>query len=158
MSQTIIERATPDDLDVLEPLFEAYRAFYRLEPRTADARTFLTRRLASGDSTILIARLRGTNETVGFVQLYRSLSSLALATVWILNDLYVKPDVRGHGVGRQLMLAAHQLALDTAAVRVELETAPDNLPARMLYESLGYRSSGEMLHYSLVVNENAPVA
>jgi GNAT superfamily N-acetyltransferase len=148
-SDIAICRAGLCDVDDLLPMFEAYRASYRREPRASDSREFLTRRLVLGDSIILIA---WTGEefacAVGFIQLYWSLSSLDVSPVWILNDLFVKPEYRRRGAARQLMLEGHRLANESAVVRLSLETAPDNLTARALYESLGYREERAMLHYS----------
>jgi ribosomal protein S18 acetylase RimI-like enzyme len=154
-----IQRAALSDLDALLPLFEAYRRFYELEPRPADAREFLARRLTLGDAIILVARGPGTaDDAVGFVQLFRSLSSLGLASIWILNDLFVRPDHRRRGVGRALMDACERLARETSSARVVLETSNDNFVAHMLYESLGYKVDDRMRHYTLEVKSSTRVA
>ncbi|MFV1979747.1 MAG: hypothetical protein ACC655_01210, partial [Rhodothermia bacterium] len=81
---TIVE-VGPDDLDVLVPLFDAYRVFYEQPSDPERARTFLTARMRMGESTIFLAGLDG--EPAGFVQLYPSFSSVSTARIWILNDL-----------------------------------------------------------------------
>ena len=153
-SDIAICRAGFCDVDELLPMFEAYRASYRLPPRACDSREFLTRRLVLNDSIILIA---WTGDefgcAVGFVQIYQSLSSLEMSPVWIVNDLFVKPEYRHRGAARQLMLEAHRIAEGNAVSRLLLETAPDNRTARALYESLGYEQESAMLHYSKTVSE-----
>src|SRR5687767_7116500 len=105
MTDFAIARASVTDLDELTGMFEAYREFYGCTPRHAESRQFLERRLTREDSIILIAR-RDARVAAGFVQLYPCFSSLSISSVWILNDLFVKPEYRTAGIGRALLEAA----------------------------------------------------
>jgi ribosomal protein S18 acetylase RimI-like enzyme len=153
MANMTVEHASAPDLDMLVTLFEGYRAFYGCKPDANAARDFLSQRIANADSTILLAK--DGPRAVGFVQLYPVFSSLQLKRAWILNDLFVDPDYRGHGVARALMAAARQLAHETRSASLSLETAHDNAPARALYESLGYRVDQGFLHYELSLTDAA---
>ena len=84
----------------------------------------------------------------GFTQLYPSFSSVSLRRLWILNDLFVAPSARGHGVGAALLARARVWAEETWAKGLVLETAVDN-PAQRLYESMGWRRDEAALHYAL---------
>lgn len=55
-----------------------------------------------------------------------------------LEELYVVPDFRGHGLGRSLMDAAIDTARRCGANRIELGTSEDDHAARALYEKLGF--------------------
>ena len=85
----------------------------------------------------------------GFTQLYPSLSSVSMARIFVLNDLFVDPAQRRGGVGRALLETAHAFARGQGAVRVTLETAVDNTSAQALYESLGYVRDGAFHRYHL---------
>lgn len=148
-----IRRAQVEDVPLVAPLFDAYRRFYRQVPDRALAERFLSDRLASGGSVILLAVYDGADGPVGcgFTQLYPVFSSLACRSAWILADLFVDPDHRRHGLGRRLMEAAHDFARGTGAASVELETAHTNHAAQALYESLGYRRDLEFRHYVLTL-------
>jgi ribosomal protein S18 acetylase RimI-like enzyme len=139
-----VARATPDDLDALAPLFDAYRQFYRQPPDPDGSREFLAERLARGESVVFLARQAGS--VVGFVQLYPTYSSTTVRRLWVLNDLYVMPEARRRGVGARLLERAKELARDSGAAGVVLETAVDN-PAQKLYEALGWNRDREFLHY-----------
>jgi GNAT superfamily N-acetyltransferase len=128
------------DVDLIAALFDSYRQFYD-EPADAElAATFIRDRLQAKESVIFLAETaeEGTREALGFVQLYPSFSSVAACRIWVLNDLFVAPKARGHGVGRALMEAARQHAVQTGAKRLTLETTAENRTAWSLYEDLGY--------------------
>jgi ribosomal protein S18 acetylase RimI-like enzyme len=57
-----------------------------------------------------------------------------------LDELYVEPAFRGHGLGRALMGAVLDVARMHGAAYAALETGEDDTAARGLYESLGFRN------------------
>ncbi|HET7359249.1 MAG TPA: GNAT family N-acetyltransferase [Rhodanobacteraceae bacterium] len=140
-----IATASLDDLEALVPLFDGYRMFYGQPGDAGRARAFLRERLALRESVILLAR-EGDAQNVGFVQLYPGFSSVAARRLWILNDLFVRPESRGRGVARALLERADRHAADTGAVRLTLSTGTDNHAAQALYEALGWQRDDD-LHY-----------
>jgi ribosomal protein S18 acetylase RimI-like enzyme len=55
-----------------------------------------------------------------------------------LEELYVAPAMRGHGLGRALMEGAMEEARERGATRMDLGTSEDDTAALALYESLGF--------------------
>lgn len=100
-------------------------------------RAFLAQRIRAGESLVLLADVPGAG-TVGFAQVYRTFSSLALRPVWILSDLYVDPSGRRTGAGRALLRDVLRRAREAGAAGVQLETAYDNRVAQSLYEAEGF--------------------
>jgi ribosomal protein S18 acetylase RimI-like enzyme len=131
-----ILRATTDHVDLLAPLFDAYRRFYGCAADLPAAQAFLAERIGRGESIIFLALLDG--RPVGFTQLYPTFTSIGIRRAWILNDLYVSPEARKQGVGRELMEAARKMAIESGAAWIELATAKDNDTAQSLYRSCGY--------------------
>lgn len=143
-----VDRATLDDLDALVPLFDGYRRFYAQASDPGRARDFLDARLRQGESVVLLARLdNGT--AAGFTQLYPMFSSVRTARIWVLNDLFVAPTARRRGVARALLDAAAAFARDDGAIRLELETTPDNGSAQTLYRAAGWRAYDDTLRFYL---------
>ena len=144
-----VREAGPDDVDRLAPLFDGYRRFYRQPSDPEGARRFLAERLEAGESRVFVAETpdRGA---VGFVQLFPSFSSVSMKRLWILNDLFVAPGARRGGVARALMERARQLAIETGAKGLILETESHNAAAKTLYEDLGWVRDGTH-HYALQV-------
>ena len=129
-------------------LFEQYRQFYGMPADIEGARAFLHDRLTLEDSIFLMAtNERGT--PVGFTQLYPLFSSTRMVKLWLLNDLFVASHARRAGVGRRLMDAAKEQASQHGVRVLALATEKHNLPAKQLYESLGYQLDTEFDHYEL---------
>ncbi|MCH6265511.1 MULTISPECIES: GNAT family N-acetyltransferase [Neobacillus] len=138
-------KATIKELDAVTELFDLYRQFYEQSPDTLGAREFIKSRILNGESVIFIAYDGG--EAVGFTQLYPTFSSVSMKRSWILNDLYVKKEYRGKGVGEKLINKAIEMAQDTGAKGVLLETASDNIPAQGLYEKIGFKRESHYFYY-----------
>lgn len=132
----VIRPATLADLEPLTDLFEAYRAFYQKTPDREGARAFLWERLDKGESVVYLA-WEG-DEAVGFTQLYPLFSSTRMKRLWLLNDLFVHPHHRGKGVSKLLLEQAKELARQTGACEVMLETAKTNEVGNQLYPSVGF--------------------
>jgi GNAT superfamily N-acetyltransferase len=143
-----VRQATVGDLDVLAPLFDAYRQFYRKPSDLALARQFLLDRFQHNQSAVFVA-LAADGSAVGFTQLYPSFSSGSAARIFILNDLFVKPDARRTGAGRLLLQAAADYGRAVGAVRLTLSTEVTNETAQALYESAGWKRDMGFYVYNL---------
>lgn len=141
-----VRRVGPDDLDAIAPLFDDYRRFYGQPGDVVRARNWLQDRITRGESVVLLAERDG--RTCGFTQLYPMFSSVRIARLWILNDLFVAAQARRAGVARALLDAAAQFAREDGAAAIMLETARDNAPARALYTAVGWNEDASQW-YSL---------
>ena len=149
-----IRRATLDDLDVLAPLFDAYRGFHDQPSNPAGARAFLAARIGNDESIVLIAvddmpGRHGGDNALGFTQLYPMFSSVGMARMWLLNDLFVSARARRRGVGAALLRAAADIAHDDGALRLELETGVDNAAAQALYRAVGWQPCDGVMRFQL---------
>jgi ribosomal protein S18 acetylase RimI-like enzyme len=147
---TIIE-ATVAHLDLVAPLFNDYRIFYKQPDDLGTARAYLQARLENEESIIYLA-VRETAQGlvgIGFTQLYPLFSSLSLKRIWVLYDLFVAPQARQQGVGEALLTRAKVLAAETDAAEIVLDTAIDNYSAQALYEKVGYKREEAFYTYYL---------
>ncbi|MYT21748.1 GNAT family N-acetyltransferase [Streptomyces sp. SID7760] len=134
----VLRVAGHSDLDVAGGLFRSYLDFYEVKVEDPDApREYLAQRLRGEESLVLLADVPGAG-TVGFAQVYRTFSSLALRPMWILSDLYVDPSGRRSGAGRALLREVLRRAREAGVCGVQLETAYDNHVAQALYEAEGF--------------------
>ena len=148
MTDIRIVRGGRNELDDLAPLFDGYRQFYGQRSDLTAARGFLRDRIERDESVIYLAYANG-GEAAGFTQLYPSFSSVSLKALWILNDLFVRSDVRRGGVGRALLERARRHALETGAKGLVLSTGISNRAAQTLYENCGWLRDEEFFQYHL---------
>ncbi|MEK9661036.1 MAG: GNAT family N-acetyltransferase/peptidase C39 family protein [Alphaproteobacteria bacterium] len=123
----MIRAAVRDDVPALVDLEARCFDYDRISERS------FRRFIAHDHDDLLVAEhdgvLRGYSLT-----LYRRNTALAR-----LYSIAVDPGFRGRKVGRDLVNAAQQRALDRGATRMRLEVHQDNAYAQQLYRSLGYR-------------------
>ena len=143
-----VRQATIFDLDLVAPLFDAYRQFYRKPADLALAKKFLSERFQHNESIIFIAIGEG-GAALGFVQLFPGFSSGAAARILILNDLFVVPEARRAGVGTLLLRAAADFGKAVGAVRLTLSTEVTNTSAQALYEAEGWKLQTDFSVYNL---------
>jgi ribosomal protein S18 acetylase RimI-like enzyme len=148
-----IVKANARHAPLAAPLFDAYRQFYKKKSDLKVAHDFLKRRLKNRESVLFLAFSDGGRHAkpVGLVHLYPTFSSLTLRRQWILSDLFVIPEARREGVGEALMNRARQLAEETDADALLLDTATGNITAQKLYEGLGYRRDQEFYRYAMTI-------
>jgi len=144
-----IRQAVFADLEVVSKLLDDYRRFYGRASDIKAARAFLQSRFEHGQSVVFMA-LDGATP-VGFTQLYPSFSSVSLARVFILNDLFVAESHRRAGVGTRLLDAASRYARAMGAVRLSLNTDVRNTSAQALYEAKGWKRDQEYFAFHLVL-------
>ena len=77
-------------------------------------------------------------EPAGFALLLQLLHLCRAAGLY-LEDLFVKPASRGHGLGKALLLHLARLAHERGCGRMEWSVLDWNAPAIAFYESLGAR-------------------
>lgn len=143
---TII-KADIHNLNDLIPLFDGYRIFYRQASDYSGAKTFLEQRIRNNESVIYIAY--NNENAVGFTQLYPIFSSVSMQPMYLLNDLYVKKNYRGKGVGKALIDATKNLCCDLKYKGLVLQTESHN-PAQKLYEREGFIKDPDFHYYWLL--------
>ncbi len=144
-AQLKLVKVSVEQVDLIVPLFDAYRQFYGQMADLDGARRFLSERLGRGESVVFA--ILENERALGFTQLYPSFSSVSMKPIWILNDLFVVGEARRRGVGLRLLRAARDHASRTGAARLALSTAVTNTKAQTLYERDGWRRDSEFLHY-----------
>ena len=134
-------------LEAVVKIFDAYRVWYRQPTDLKGALSFLKERFQNKDSVMFAAKDSSSGEFVGFVQLYPLFSSTRMRRVWLLNDLFVKKEFRGKGISKQLIAQAKQLAKETDACGLLLETEKSNDIGNQLYPATGFELESATHYY-----------
>lgn len=92
---------------------------------------------------VTIAEWSGT--PVGFALWFFAYSTWRGQPTLYLEDLFVRPDVRGRGIGKEMMRYLARTALDTGCGRFVWQVLDWNTPSIEFYESLGAKVVREWL-------------
>jgi GNAT superfamily N-acetyltransferase len=145
MNSTQVRQAVFADVEVLSEIFDQYRVFQGKSSDIEAASDFLKARFDHGESVIFLAEVKGT--AVGMAQLFPIYSSVSLARVYILNDLFVVQAGRRKGVATKLLSKIEEYARSNQAARISLNVAQDNLSAQALYQASGWCKDSEFFMY-----------
>ncbi len=143
-----VRPVTPADRQVWEELFDAYAAFYKTSV-SPEAKEVVWGWIfaESPDFWCDLAEVDG--KVVGMTQYQLMHRSLSGAKVCYLSDLYVRPDVRGGGVGRALIDHVIGFARARGIPNVRWLTQEFNYAGRRLYDT--YRPKSDFILYSVPV-------
>jgi len=145
MSKIEIVTATLAELSPLAALYQQYRIFYKKEPAPQQEENFLRERIENEESVIFIAKVDG--DYAGFTQLYPVFSSVRMKRLWLLNDLYVNENYRKLGIANMLIEKSKELAKETEAAGLMLQTAVDNTKAQSVYDKTGFERDDDFYTY-----------
>jgi GNAT superfamily N-acetyltransferase len=96
---------------------------------------------------VLLAFLNGS--PAGFAVYFFSYSTFLAKPGLYLEDLFVNPDLRGRGIGRQLFAELLHVARDRGCGRFEWSVLDWNQPAIRFYERIGAHPQREWIKYRL---------
>lgn len=94
-----------------------------------------------------IASLRGAD--AGFVLFFHTFSTFLGRPGVYVEDLFVKPEARGNGIGKALLRYVARLAVERGCGRLEWSVLDWNEPAIRFYEGVGARPMGDWTMYRL---------
>jgi GNAT superfamily N-acetyltransferase len=133
----MIRTATPDDVPVVLALVHEL-ATYEREPDAVVASESGFHDALFGDAAFAschVAELDG--DVVGFALWFRNFSTWLGKPGIYLEDLFVKPDARGTGLGKALLMTLVDIARERGYGRVEWSVLDWNEPAIGFYRSIG---------------------
>lgn len=129
--------ATQDDAADVARLMIGFRDWQgRSQPADDVIERTVGRLLADPNTEFLL----GGSPPVGVCQLRYRLSVWTGTDDCCLEDIFVEADVRGSGVGRELVDAALERARERGCTRMVLDANEANAPAQALYRSVGFDS------------------
>ena len=140
----IVRELAPSDRPGWEQLWAGYLDFYRttLEPLVTDV---LWQRLNDPSEPMFALVAEESGVLVGFVHCVLHRGTWSIGDLCYIEDLYVRSDRRGGGVGRALIEAVYARADKIGWDRVHWLTHDTNETARRLYDKLA--THGGFIHY-----------
>ncbi len=132
-----ITPATPADVPQIHALIADLADYERLTDLCTGSAEALFDALFGQHPAAEVLVLRVDGEVAGFALYFPTFSTfLARRGLW-LEDLFVKPAMRGRGLGRALLAAVAAVARERGCGRFEWAVLDWNTPAIRFYEGLG---------------------
>ena len=132
-----VEKATPNDVPLILELIRGLAEYERLS-RDVEATEDRVREALFGarpDAEVILAR--DGDRPAGFALFFHTFSTFLGRRGLYLEDLFVKPEFRGRGIGKRLMVELARISIDRGCGRFEWTVLDWNEPAIGFYKRLG---------------------
>lgn len=142
-----IRSATPDDLPLIAELIRALAEYEKLahEVRFDDAvlraKLFGQNNGHGPYAEVIIGEVDGAPQ--GFALFFHNFSTFEGKPGVYLEDLFVRPEARGSGLGKALLARLAAIAVERDCARLEWSVLDWNAPAIGFYKKLGARLMDE---------------
>jgi GNAT superfamily N-acetyltransferase len=149
----VIRAARPGDIGVLLELFRELAEYEHLEHELRATEELLSEALFGERPAAEALIAEHGAQTAGYALFYPTFSSfLAIEGVW-LEDLFVRPECRGAGVGKALLAAVAARVRERGGERLEWAALDWNELALGFYRSIGAQTMDEWITHRLVGGE-----
>lgn len=145
-----IRRAVEADLETLDAFIREL-AHYERSIELAQASTEQLRRSFFGESPQVYCDLVESDEgvAVGFAVWFLNYSTWTGTHGIYLEDLFVRPECRGAGYGKALLVHLARVCVDRGYARLQWSVLDWNTPSIDFYNSLGAEAQSEWTVYRL---------
>ncbi len=137
LNDLIIRKATLEDVPVIRQFILELSEYEKLRDTVTMTEELLAKNLFGDNkyAEVLLADVSG--KAVGFALFFHNFSTFTGKPGIYLEDLYIRPEERGGGYGKSLLLHLLNLARERDCGRVEWAVLDWNEPAINFYKSLG---------------------
>ena len=150
-----IRPATGDDIALIAQLIRDLAEYERLADAAVATEAGLREQLFGERPAAEVLVAEADGEPAGFALFFHTFSTFLGKRGLYLEDLFVRPDFRGLGLGRHLMAALARIAVQRDCGRFEWSVLDWNEPSIAFYRKLGaagmdewtvQRLEGDALH------------
>ncbi len=147
--QIQIREAGPDDIDQIYAWIVELATYERAPEQVTGTPQLLAEALFGShpSAEALIAELAG--EGVGFALFHSNFSTWECRPGIWLEDLYIPPERRRHGVGAALLRRVAEITIERGATRLEWVVLDWNAPAIVLYQRVAAKRLEDWRVYRL---------
>ena len=143
-----IRKATEKDIDIIFNFIKELAIYEKLENEVTATEDLILETLFKNDKAdVLIASYDGN--PVGMALYFYTYSTFLGRIGIYLEDLYVREEYRGKGIGKLLIKNLAKICLDNGYGRLEWSVLDWNKPSIDFYESLDAKPQTEWIKYRL---------
>jgi len=155
VSGLLIRDARRGDAALVFSFIRALAEYEKLAPDVVTSEAEVGRALFGENPRVFCDIAEWHGEPAGFALWFHNFSTFRGRHGIYLEDLFVKPEFRGHGIGKALLANLAKRAVASDCARVEWSVLDWNTPSIDFYKALGavpmdewtvYRLTGDALH------------
>jgi GNAT superfamily N-acetyltransferase len=144
-----IRAARPGDAEVLVNLVRELAVYEKLEQHARATADNFEQHLFGPRPAAEAALAEVDGRPVGFALWFSTFSTFRGQPGLYLEDIFVRPEFRGRGIGKALLAAIARLAVERGCGRLEWSVLNWNAPAIGFYRRLGARPMDEWTVYRI---------
>ncbi len=148
MSNTKFRSATENDTTLILSFIKELAEYEKMSDQVVADENLLREWIFEKKKAEVIFALEDGKE-VGFVLFFHNFSTFLGRAGIYLEDLYVRPEYRGHGHGKGLIRELARIAVERGCGRLEWWCLDWNKPSIDFYLSLGAKAMDEWTTYRL---------
>ena len=133
----LIRSATPADTPAIHSLVRDLAVYEKLESLMVSSPQDFNRELFGPDARVECIMAVENERSVGFALFFHNFSTFLGRKGLYLEDLFVRPECRGKGYGKALLVRLAQIAVERQCGRFEWSVLDWNTPSIEFYEAMG---------------------
>lgn len=146
--------ATPADAGQVLEFVRRLAAYEKLQTQVTASASDIRKALESGRLEAAFAEFSG--KTAGFITYYETYTTFRGRPKLFLEDIFVVPEMRRHGLARLLLMWLRTQARERGCSAIEWLMLDWNEPARRFYQTVGAKPIDGWEAWSLSIESDAP--
>lgn len=151
MENRIISPVEEKDMEEIYALYQEFAVYEKLKDYFSASLEDL-RRLIFEDKLLCMMKAELSGKIVGFAAYYYQLVSFPAKKVLYLEDIFVKEEARGQGIGTLFLQMLEELAREKDCIKMTWKCLTWNQASRDFYEHIGAKPDTEWVIYEKYFN------
>ena len=152
MENIVISPVEEKDMEVIYALYGEFAAYEKLEDYFSATLEDM-RRLMFEEKLLHMMKAEISGKVVGFAAYYYQLVSFPAKKVLYLEDIFVKEECRGQGIGNLFLKKLEDLARQKDCIKMMWKCLAWNKTSRDFYEHIGAKLDTEWVIYEKYFEE-----
>lgn len=151
MEDIVISPAEEKDMEALYALYRKFAIYEKLEDYFSASIEDM-KRLMFEEKLLHMLKAEISGEMVGFAAYYYQLVSFPAKKVLYLEDIFVKEEKRGMGIGNLFLKKLEELAVEKDCIKMMWKCLAWNQTSKDFYEHIGAKQDTEWVIYEKYLN------
>ena len=144
-----IRFSTPDDIDTIIDFIHGIAKYEKMENEVFLNKDVLNEHLFGERPAAEVLILERENKEVGFALFFHNFSTFEGKKGLYLEDLFVLPEHRGHGLGKMALKKLAEIARERNCARFEWVCLDWNTPSIEFYKKQGAKAKKEWIIFRM---------